>query len=254
MLLNERGFFMWDRGILKANAKNALRGRYWNAFLVSLLAFVVTGTFSIVHSIMTWNLRWNEWLFHTNPMEYITQSNISDSVSFLGIFFGIFVGYPIVVGLARYYVHNHFGETDSNLLFTGFSRNYGNGVGTIFVTKLFIDLWTLLFIIPGIYKSLQYSMVKYILSDNPAMPGSRAREISRILTNGEKGAIFILQLSFIGWYLLGLICGVIGILFVNPYCEATMAELYLFLRDRAIHSGMVHPAEFGLVPPDQNTF
>ncbi len=57
-------------------------------------------------------------------------------------------------------------------------------------------------------------MVPFILSDNPSMPGSRARQISRMMTNGEKGAIFVLYLSFLGWYLLaGLAVGMLTELF-----------------------------------------
>jgi len=70
-----------------------------------------------------------------------------------------------------------------------------------------------------------------------------------MMTNGEKGAIFVLILSFLGWFLLGAICFGVGILFVIPYYNATMSELYVFLRDRAIQTGQLNPAELGLVVP-----
>ena len=127
----------------------------------------------------------------------------------------------------------------------------------MFVTELFIFLWSLLLLIPGIYKTYQYYMVPYILSDNPNIPGARARSISRAMTDGEKLNIFLLELSFIGWYLLGGLCLGIGVFFVNPYYEATKAELYIYLRDRAIQTGMVQPEELGLVfhtPGGENPF
>lgn len=127
--------------------------------------------------------------------------------------------------------------------------NYLNGVGTMFVTNLFVFLWSLLLIIPGIIKSFEYVMVPYLLADNPSLPGSRAREISRMLTNGEKWNIFVLELSFLGWCLLGLLCFAVGIFFVVPYFNATLAELYIYLRDRAIQTNMLNPAELGLVQP-----
>lgn len=241
------------RFILKENAKIALRGRYWNVFLVSLLALVISGSFSFLDSLVTWPVSWSSELFRANPIEFATRFYArSGPLSFFALLFSIFVGFPIAIGLARYFVHNHFGNTDSNLLFSGFTRSYANGVGVIFVTKLFIDLWTLLLIIPGIYKYFQYCMVPFILSDNPGLTGTRARDISRILTDGEKGSIFLLYLSFLGWYLLGMACFGVGALFVTPYFNATLTELYLFLRDRAIRAGMVRPEEFGLVPPEQN--
>ncbi len=111
--------------------------------------------------------------------------------------------------------------------------------------------------LPGIYKSYQYFMVPYILSDNPHIPGYRARTISRMMTDGEKLNIFLLDLSFLGWYLLGTLCLGVGVFFVNPYYEATKAELYIYLRDRAIQTGQVSPEELGLVfhaPGGENPF
>lgn len=140
------------------------------------------------------------------------------------------------------------------------------------VTIIFIGLWSLLLLIPGIIKALEYSMVPFILADNPYIPGSRAREISRSMTKGEKGAIFVFILSFLGWIILASIPGAFivavfrGVLpaqwvliqsiivqlctvFVMPYYNASFTELYLYLRDRSIQTGQINPAEFGLVPP-----
>lgn len=233
---------MWDRGIIKSNAKTALHGRYWTAFLVSLLALILTKGLSYVDS---WH-SYSNLIFHVENA--LQETGGSRGLSLVAFLFFIFIGAPILIGQARFYVHNRFGSTDAGVLFSGFSRDYLNGVGAMFVTNLFIGLWYLLLIIPGIVKTVQYSLVSYILSDNSAMPGSRARQISRMLTDGEKGAIFVFWLSFLGWYILGAIpCG-IGILFVNPYFDASMAELYVFLRDRAIQSGRLNPAELGLQP------
>ena len=232
---------MWSRGIIKSNAKTALRGRYWTAFLVSLLALIITRGLSGVE-------QWNSYSSYFNPEYAMRMMGANSGFSLLSILFAVFVGAPILIGQARFYVHNRFGSTDAGVLFSGFSRDYLNGVGAMFVTYLFIGLWYLLLIIPGIVKTVQYSMVQYILSDNSAMPGSRARQISRMLTDGEKGAIFVFWLSFLGWYILGAICLGVGILFVNPYFDAGMAELYVFLRDRAIQSGRLNPAELGLQP------
>lgn len=235
---------MWDRGILKSNAKVALQGRYWPAFAASLVAFILTGGYSMV--TYRYNFDYNQYM-NMDYSEIIRHTASARGASYMGIVYMIFVALPISIGIARFFVQNHFGVTQIETVFSGFRRNYLNGIGSMLVTQIFIFLWSLLLVIPGIIKSLQYSQVAFILADNPSMPGSRAREISRIMTNGEKGAIFVLYLSFIGWYFLGGICLGIGILFVNPYFQATQAELYLFLRDRAIQTNQVHPAEFGLI-------
>ena len=113
----------------------------------------------------------------------------------------------------------------------------------MFTTQLFVGLWTLLFIIPGVIKQLAWSQVPYILAENPGMTGKRAREISERMTDGKKWEIFVLELSFIGWILLGaLACGV-GTFFVMPYVDATYAELYAKLRQNALESGYVSAEE-----------
>lgn len=243
---------MWSREILKANAKTALRGRYWTAFAVTLVALLITSAYSAVTE--PYNYRRNAELFlnpETLPSleESAARSGADTLISVGSLVFTILVITAILVGLARFFLHNRFGVTNFSTLFSGFRMNYGNTMGAMAVTMLFIGLWTLLFVIPGIVKSLQYSMVRFILADNPNIPGARAREISRAMTDGEKGAIFVLLLSFLGWFLLGALCFGVGILFVLPYVEATFAELYVFLRDRAIQTGRLNPAELGLTPP-----
>ena len=97
--------------------------------------------------------------------------------------------------------------------------------------------------IPGIYKAYQYRMVDYLMAENPYMTYQRALELSRQMTDGEKFNIFILELSFFGWLFLGaLACG-IGVFFVNPYIEATFAELYAALRAKAFATGMTDASE-----------
>lgn len=240
---------MWDRAILKSNAKIALKGRYWTAFGVCILAIIIGGAYSILTT--PFNLSYQAMVrdASANVEQLVAQSGMMNLMSIGSILFDVFITLPIAIGLARFFLQSHFGVTETGTLFSGFRGSYLNGVGAMFVTQLFIGLWTLLLIIPGIVKALQYSMVPFILADNPAIPGSRAREISRMMTNGEKGAIFVLMLSFLGWFILGAICFGVGILFVVPYYQATLAELYIFLRDRAIQTNQLNPAELGLIAP-----
>jgi uncharacterized membrane protein len=86
-------------------------------------------------------------------------------------------------------------------------------------------------------------MVPYILADNPNIGSKRAIELSRNMTMGHKWDMFVLDLSFIGWYLLGLLALGVGILFVMPYENATNAELYLVLRNNATTSGYCSSGE-----------
>ena len=111
-------------------------------------------------------------------------------------------------------------------------------IKTLFIMELKIFLWSLLFIIPGVIKSYQYFMVPYILAENPNIETKRALELSKEMTKDEKFNIFLLQLSFIGWmFLCVFTCG-IGYIFLSPYMEATFAELYQVMREKAHSLGI----------------
>ena len=97
----------------------------------------------------------------------------------------------------------------------------------MFLKNLFIALWTLLFIVPGIIKMYSYRLVPYILKEHPELTGTQAITLSRKMMNGHKADAFVLDLSFLGWILLSaLTCGILHIFYVGPYIQATDAELY----------------------------
>lgn len=235
----------------------ALSGRYAAAFAASLIVSLASRVLEFI--------REGGGVQGAADIEKIMlQPWKWSGLGLLSTLFDIFVCFVLTVGLARFFVQNHYGVTDVSTVFSGFRRNYGNTVGAMFVTRLFIALWMLLLIIPGIVKALEYCMVKYILADNPSMPGERARQISSMMTHGEKADVLMLVLSFLGWFLLagvplavfsrflqpvGLLFSVITFSLVGAYYDATFAELYIFMRGRLVDSGAVHPAEFGLVPP-----
>lgn len=254
---------MWTRALLKDNAKYAMRGRFGKCLLASLAVDAIPFLYSLILTIamfviflpLYFGVLQNPSYYETQrgAWELLAQINAIYSrfstAQLIDLALSVFVVLPLTVSSARFFVHNRFGHVDLNLVKTGFTANYGNTLGAMFTTRLFIALWGLLFTIPGIYKSYQYCMVPYLLSDNPSLSGSRAREISRMMTDGEKGRIFVLDLSFLGWFLLGSLTFGIGTLFVNAYYRATMAELYVCLRGNALQRGYVTPAELNLAPP-----
>lgn len=255
---------MWNRSILKSNAKMAIRGqKYWPAFLVSLVVLALP-------LFLQWVTGYDKTMDQLLA-SYEAGVPGPDPALVSGYHLGLFllqflVLAPLSVGIYGFFVRNRFDAGRVSDLGLAFHGGYGNVVITSFVTDLFIGLWSLLFVIPGIIKALQYSMVPFLLSDNPRLSGSRAREISRKMTDGEKGAIFVLILSFIGWFALAIVAITIVTVFlpdavpdavttvlmtaaialIMPYYYATYAELYIFLRDRAIQSGMVQPQELNL--------
>jgi len=96
---------------------------------------------------------------------------------------------------------------------------------------LSILLWTFVFIIPGIIKGYQYRYVPYLLAEDTSLSPKEALSKSKQMTMGHKLDIFVLDLSFILWNLLGLLTFGISAYFVAPYVEATNARLYNVLKD-----------------------
>lgn len=112
-----------------------------------------------------------------------------------------------------------------NQLFGGF-KNFGKAFLVNLLNGIFIVLWTLLFIIPGIVKTFSYSMSYYILADNPELSATEVRERSIELMRGNKWRLFCLEFSFIGW---GILCVLtLGILsfWIIPYEQAAVAAFY----------------------------
>lgn len=108
-----------------------------------------------------------------------------------------------------------------------FDHHYLNGVKTTFMRDLYVFLWTLLFVIPGIYKKYQYYMVEFILAENPDMPYQEVLRRSKEMMEGQKWDAFVLDLSFILWHMLSFFtCGISEIAFVTPYINLTRAALY----------------------------
>ncbi len=102
-----------------------------------------------------------------------------------------------------------------------------------------------LFAIPLYIKMYSYRLTPWILADNPAIGMRRALRLSIELTRGQKWQIFVLDLSFIGWFLLGMLACGVGVFFVMPYYQAVQAELYAALRQNGVDSGLCSMEELG---------
>ena len=162
-----------------------------------------------------------------------------------------FLTNPILVGKNRYLLKLEQGKEDfSDLFFTFNSKdNYLNTVKVMLLRDIFVWLWSLLFIIPGVIKDLSYFMVPYIISENPDMPYKRAFDISKTVMNGEKWNLFVIYLSFLGWMILGTYCTCgLGFYFVLPYLETTMMEYYIYLKNKALKMNIINENELEYRP------
>lgn len=118
-------------------------------------------------------------------------------------------------------------------MFRGFQDDFGGTFLIGFLTSLFIALWSLLLIVPGIIKAYAYSMSYYVKLDHPDYNWKACVNESRRLMNGHKWEKFVLDLSFLGWLIVGALCLGVGTLWVTPYMAATDAQFYEYLRSSA---------------------
>lgn len=251
---------MWTRIELKEKAKAVLRGNYWKALLISLVIAFATGGSGGSSG------RAGRDNFSSN---YPSYSGMGPDLIYLvililvgvsvAIFFAlairIFILSPLEVGGRRYFIQSAQYFDNKGCFRFAFNGQYYKGIViTMLLKGIFNFLWYLLFIIPGIVKYYSYSMVPYILADNPNIGASKAIQLSKDMTAGHKWDMFVLDLSFLGWYILGAIAFGIGIIFVLPYDYATKAELYLVLRQNALRQGMCSLNDLMLYDPLQEEY
>lgn len=138
-----------------------------------------------------------------------------------------FIYNPIIVGAERFMLRSVDGKAEVKEVAYGFDHSYMNIVKTMFMSDLYVFLWSLLFIIPGVYKKYQYRMVPYIMAEHPETNYKEALQLSKEMMNGEKWHAFVLDVSFIPWHILGMItCGILEIFYIAPYQNLTNAELF----------------------------
>lgn len=275
---------MWKRQELKTNAKAALKGHYWLAFLVSFLAMVIItgsligdGTSQSINSDSGFLAKIEQntgspadiqiyqgcpnfesaisEIFHDADLPsvfpsfgaFIAALVFMGIIGLLALFFmiayNIFISNAVIVGQKKFYLDNRRGKTEAGKLLSSFSSEYKNIVKVMFFKNLWIFLWSLLLIIPGIIKAIQYMAVDYLLAEYPKMTLDRALKLSSEITYGQKWNIFKLGLSFFGWVVLCIITGGIGFIFLNPYIQATFAELYTVLIEKPMSESLIDTEE-----------
>ena len=151
--------------------------------------------------------------------------------SAVGIAVDVLLINPVEFGCRNFFRRNLDEPAKLSSLTFAFDKNYKNAVKTAFFKDLFIWLWSLLFVIPGIIKAYEYRLVPYIFAENPDMKYSDILAESSKLMKGNKWKTFVLDLSFIGWELLSLCtCGLLSVFYVDPYKLQTDAALYETLK------------------------
>lgn len=133
---------------------------------------------------------------------------------------------PLIWGMTVFFLGIARGEEMTvGRVFDGF-KDFGRIFTTMFLYFLYIILWGMLLVIPGVIKGYSYAMTPYILKDNPEMKNNEAIEKSMEMMNGHKMDLFLLDLSLIGWAILCLFTLGIGFLFLSSYQDTAHAHFY----------------------------
>lgn len=215
---------MWNRSELKQNAKDILKRNYWKVFLASAIFYIMAYLSRYISRI--------EDVLLTNSDTILMIFISFIIVILIYICFKTFIENPFLVGAQKLLLNCKDDNAQNNDIFFAFKNSYLNIVKTLFIQGLLTDLFMLLFIIPGIIKTYEYRMVPYLLVERPDMDWKEALNTSKEMMNGQKWNAFVLDMSFIGWHLLGLLtCGIVEAFYARPYSLLTNAELYCTLKE-----------------------
>ncbi len=195
-----------NRAELKAKAKEQIKGKIGILFLITLIISVISGLAS--------------WILSMIPVVGSIAAAVIVTPAFS-------------LSIVRVYLSLTAGaQPQVSDAFSGFDDFWAAFKVTFFV-GLFTFLWSLLFVIPGIIKSISYSMSMYILAENKGKGALECINESKAMTEGHKMELFVLGLSFIGWYLLVAVTFGIAAIWVAPYMQATMTNAYNLLKPAA---------------------
>lgn len=271
---------MWDRVQFKERAKQVLGkdlfGKKWlMSALASLLNMLVScfSSSTAVLPIAIYSFFIMFSAFGVNALaiddSVFAASSIIISLFYVLVYFvmfallllmNVFVVAPLNIGFIRYFLAlrdpNDNEAPSIALLFSCFKKGrYMQAVKGWGVTLLYIQLWSfipIVGIVISIVKYFENFYVPYIMADNPDIDRKFASAVSTQMTDGEKGKIFVMQLSFLGWQIVGGLITIYNIqiigLWVTPYVQASFANLYDFVKRRSIGTGLYRPEVFGIYP------
>lgn len=150
--------------------------------------------------------------------------------------FIILISEPLTVGGKKYFLKARQNKETkiSTIIDVYKNKNWLHIAGVMFFKNLYNLLWFLT-IVGGIIKAYEYRMIPYILAENPKVTKEEAFKLSKQMMKGNKWKTFVLDMSFFLWNLLSILTfGLLSILYVNPYNLATITELYVTLKEKAI--------------------
>lgn len=230
---------MWSRKDLKASAKISLKRNYWRAVLTALIFTVILGGTAGGSAPAHKDTLNKETFDQLTQQSGISAGFILSTVAVI-VLMAIVVAFvislllrPFAVGVHKFFVECKDDTPDVGKCLMTCKGSWLHVGFIMFLSTLFISLWFILFVIPGVIKSYEYRMIPYLLAENPQMSRKEAFAKSREMMKGQKWNAFVLDISFLGWEILsGCTCGILNVFYVGPYRYLTNAELYLALKNK----------------------
>ena len=164
----------------------------------------------------------------------VARSVVIFSAVLFMLLFMIFFKNTLEVGRCRYFLeHRRYAGTKADALFFVYRHGRTRNVAKVmFLRDIFQLLWTFT-IVGGVIKAYQYSMIPYILAENPDIKWRDAFKLSKQLTKGDKGRIFLIDLMYgAGYILSGFTLNLLSVVLLDPLYQCAKAEIYMSLRSQ----------------------
>lgn len=211
---------------LKKKALEQLKGHWVQAVIVGVIFWLLTVSYTTGKS----TYKEFKYICENGTLIGIDQINESQNKK-LAWAIGLLLDGAMNFGLVAFFLKLvRKGETAISDIFSGFKYYIKTFVLNLLYV-IFILLWTLLLIFPGIIAAFNYSMAYYIMHDNPEIGGYEAIEISKKMMDGHKGELLYLYFSFLGWFILEIVTFGIASIWIQPYFYATKANFYEDIKD-----------------------
>lgn len=239
---------MFDRKKYKKFAKMQLKGRWAVPVYMTIIITLILLIFDIPDFIRAFNddnirIIFSPTASYTEIFQAYNEMT-ERSGSLLSTFIQTIVEAILIFASINVYMKmSRSPEKVSLRVFFEGMNNWGKAILAVLWKSIWIALWTMLFIIPGIIKSIAYSQMYYILCEYPDVSVTKAMRLSMIITRGHKGDLFITYLSFFGWILLAALTLGIGTFWLEPYMEMTLMNAYHALIKEALETGKIKPED-----------
>jgi len=239
----------FDRAKYKDFSKKQLSGRWGIPILVSIVSFLIISLFAIPDVIrLVTNDGLSQFLTadYSSFQEYLESYNtlMGEVTSTVSSFVQSFV--EVIFIMAALNVYLQMSRSPEKVKFSAFVEglnNWWRAILCYLYKSVMLFLWFLCFFIPGIIKAFAYSQMEYLIAEFPNLSITKAMDISKKITNGNKWHLFVMELSFIGWAILCcLSCG-IGFLWLKPYKTMSYINAYHAMLKDALENGLIKPED-----------